>query len=203
MPRLQKRLQGGARKTSAANDPVVLRAAEPNQPDYAGLRRLRYGYAQHLRDGLLNATFVAFTRHARFAGRPTPAPCSATTCTSTTSSRPCGTAPRCPSTTRAASPGLELKGGRRAAAGREVDGADRGRRGRRRQGRAAAPLGRAGKTGGAPPPRIQKVAATWWSTSRTASASLDGKAMVVAMSRDICVHLYDAIVALRPAGTTR
>ena len=28
--------------------------------------------------------------------------------------------------------------------------------------------------------------------------SIDGKAMIVAMSRDICVHLYDAIVELRP-----
>jgi type I restriction enzyme R subunit len=29
-------------------------------------------------------------------------------------------------------------------------------------------------------------------------SAMDGKAMVVAMSRDICVHLYNAIVALRP-----
>jgi type I restriction enzyme R subunit len=28
--------------------------------------------------------------------------------------------------------------------------------------------------------------------------SIDDKAMIVAMSRDICVHLYDAIVELRP-----
>src|SRR5574344_3134067 len=27
---------------------------------------------------------------------------------------------------------------------------------------------------------------------------MDGKAMVVAMSREVCVHLYNAIVALRP-----
>ncbi|SUH06295.1 DEAD/DEAH box helicase [Salmonella enterica subsp. enterica] len=27
---------------------------------------------------------------------------------------------------------------------------------------------------------------------------MDGKAMIVAMSREICVHLYDEIIALRP-----
>jgi type I site-specific restriction-modification system R (restriction) subunit len=29
-------------------------------------------------------------------------------------------------------------------------------------------------------------------------ASIDGKAMIVAMSREICVHLYNAIVELHP-----
>jgi type I restriction enzyme R subunit len=38
---------------------------------------------------------------------------------------------------------------------------------------------------------------TWWPTLRRATAQ-DGKAMVVAMSREICVHLYDEIVKLRP-----
>ena len=31
--------------------------------------------------------------------------------------------------------------------------------------------------------------------------ALDGKAMIVCMSRRICVALYDAIVKLRPGGT--
>ncbi|MBU3739874.1 MAG: DUF3387 domain-containing protein, partial [Rhodoferax sp.] len=48
------------------------------------------------------------------------------------------------------------------------------------------------------PPRIQKVAADLVAHFENRLASLDGKAMVVAMSRDICVHLFDAIVALRP-----
>ena len=32
--------------------------------------------------------------------------------------------------------------------------------------------------------------------------AMDGKAMVVCMSRRICVELYEKIVALRPGGTT-
>jgi type I restriction enzyme R subunit len=57
------------------------------------------------------------------------------------------------------------------------------------------------------PPRIQKVAADIVShfenrlTAQTDEVRRDasgGKAMVVAMSREICVHLYQAIVALRP-----
>lgn len=48
------------------------------------------------------------------------------------------------------------------------------------------------------PPRIQKVAADIVEHFESRQTVMDGKAMVVAMSRDICVHLYDAIVALRP-----
>lgn len=48
------------------------------------------------------------------------------------------------------------------------------------------------------PPRIQRVAQDIVDHFENRLAALDGKAMVVAMSRDICVHLYNAIVALRP-----
>ncbi|MBW4048073.1 MAG: type I restriction endonuclease subunit R [Proteobacteria bacterium] len=48
------------------------------------------------------------------------------------------------------------------------------------------------------PPRIQKVAADIVEHFENRQAALEGKAMVVGMSREICVHLYDAIVALRP-----
>jgi len=47
-------------------------------------------------------------------------------------------------------------------------------------------------------PRIQQVAADLVEHFETRTALIDGKAMIVAMSRDICVHLYDAIVELRP-----
>jgi len=47
-------------------------------------------------------------------------------------------------------------------------------------------------------PRIQKVAEDIVSHFESRLAALDGKAMVVAMSREICVHLYNAIVALKP-----
>ena len=57
------------------------------------------------------------------------------------------------------------------------------------------------------PPRIQKVAADIVQhfenrlvsqTDEVRRVASGGKGMIVAMSRDICVHLYNAIVALRP-----
>lgn len=47
-------------------------------------------------------------------------------------------------------------------------------------------------------PRIERVAADLVTHFEERSQAQHGKAMVVAMSREICVHLYDAIVALRP-----
>lgn len=47
-------------------------------------------------------------------------------------------------------------------------------------------------------PRIQSVAADLVAHFEERDKAQPGKAMVVAMSREICVHLYDAIVALRP-----
>src|SRR5690606_11377357 len=49
-------------------------------------------------------------------------------------------------------------------------------------------------------PRIKSVAADLVAHFEERNQSLNGgKAMVVAMSRDICVHLYNEIIALRPA----
>jgi len=48
------------------------------------------------------------------------------------------------------------------------------------------------------PPRILKVAEDLVKHFENRTAAMDCKAMIVAMSREICVHLYDAIVALRP-----
>lgn len=47
-------------------------------------------------------------------------------------------------------------------------------------------------------PRVQKVAEDLIDHLEKRLAVMDGKAMIVAMSRDICVQLYNAIVALRP-----
>ncbi|MGM0982979.1 MAG: type I restriction endonuclease subunit R [Pseudomonadota bacterium] len=47
-------------------------------------------------------------------------------------------------------------------------------------------------------PRLREVAADLVEHFETRNATLDGKAMIVAMSRDICAHLYNEIVALRP-----
>jgi len=47
-------------------------------------------------------------------------------------------------------------------------------------------------------PRLKQVAADLVAHFETRTESMDGKAMVVGMSRDICAHLYNEIVALRP-----
>jgi type I restriction enzyme, R subunit len=47
-------------------------------------------------------------------------------------------------------------------------------------------------------PRMEQVAKDLVSHFATRIASMPGKAMIVCMSRDICVELYNAIVALKP-----
>ncbi|MCQ8116871.1 type I restriction endonuclease subunit R [Methylomonas rosea] len=47
-------------------------------------------------------------------------------------------------------------------------------------------------------PRVEQVAKDLVSHFATRVASMPGKAMIVCMSRDICVELYNAIVALKP-----
>ncbi|TAN67212.1 MAG: type I restriction endonuclease subunit R [Methylobacter sp.] len=47
-------------------------------------------------------------------------------------------------------------------------------------------------------PRIQQVAVDLVAHFEERNKAQSGKAMVVAMSRDICVHLYNAIIELRP-----
>lgn len=47
-------------------------------------------------------------------------------------------------------------------------------------------------------PRIEQVAADIVQHFEARNAAAEGKGMIVAMSREICAHLYNAIVALRP-----
>ncbi|HZJ95823.1 MAG TPA: type I restriction endonuclease subunit R [Thiopseudomonas sp.] len=47
-------------------------------------------------------------------------------------------------------------------------------------------------------PRLQQVAADLVKHFETRTSLMEGKAMIVAMSRDICAQLYNEIVALRP-----
>ncbi len=47
-------------------------------------------------------------------------------------------------------------------------------------------------------PRLQQVAADLVDHFEARTAIMDGKAMIVGMSRDICAQLYNEIVALRP-----
>jgi type I restriction enzyme R subunit len=47
-------------------------------------------------------------------------------------------------------------------------------------------------------PRLQAIAADLVSHFEERNQAASGKGMIVTMSREICVHLYDALVALRP-----
>ena len=200
MPKLQKQIKD-ARKTlttnDAANEPMALQVAEPTAK-YGVLRNVRYGYAQHLRDGLPNATFVAFTgTPVSLEDRDTRAVF--------------GDYVHIYDVEQAVKDGatvpiyyesrlarLELQ---KADAPYLDDEVEELTEDEEDDTVKAAQLRRWAaleKLVGAPP-RIQKVAADLIEHFENRLASLDGKAMVVAMSREICVHLYDAIVVLRPS----
>lgn len=196
MPRLQKQLKD-ARKASAANEPMALQAAEP-AANYGGLRNVRYGYAQHLRDGLPNATFVAFTgTPVSLEDRDTRAVFGDYVHIYDVEQavRDGATVPIYYESRLAR---LELREADAPLLDDEVEELaedeedDTAKAAQLRRWAALEKLVGA-------PPRIQKVAADLVEHFENRLASLDGKAMVVAMSREICVHLYDAIVALRPS----
>lgn len=196
MPRLQQQLKE-ARKASAANEPMALQAAEPTA-HYGGLRNVRYGYAQHLRDGLPNATFVAFTgTPVSLEDRDTRAVFGDYVHIYDVEQavRDGATVPIYYESRLAR---LELREADAPLLDDEVEELaedeedDTAKAAQLRRWAALEKLVGA-------PPRIQKVAADLVEHFENRLASLDGKAMVVAMSREICVHLYDAIVALRPS----
>jgi len=195
MPKLQRQLKE-ARKASAANEPLALQVAEP-AADYSALRNVRYGYAQHLRDGLPNATFVAFTgTPVSLEDRDTRAVF--------------GDYVHIYDVEQAVKDGatvpiyyesrlarLELQEADAPLLDDEVEELTEDEEDDTAKAAQLRRWAALEKLVGAPP-RIQKVAADLVEHFENRLASLDGKAMVVAMSREICVHLYDAIVALRP-----
>lgn len=163
----------------------------------AAASRMQVGYAQHLRDALPGATFVAFT------GTPVSLDDRDTRAVFgdyvhiydiEQAVRDGATVPIYYESRLAR---LELKEADVTALDSEVDElaedeeGDAARVAKLRRWAALEQLVGA-------PPRIQKVAADIVAHFENRLAAMDGKAMVVAMSRDICVHLYNAIVALRP-----
>ena len=201
------REEGGA----AANDATVLLAAEAGtsasalatggsavrHPNDRTGSAVRYGYAQHLRDALPGATFVAFT------GTPVSLDDRDTRAVFgdyvhvydiEQAVKDGATVPIYYESRLAK---LELKEADVTLLDSEVDELTEDEEGdvakvaRLRRWAALEQLVGA-------PPRIQKVAADIVAHFESRLAVMDGKAMVVAMSRDICVHLYNAIVALRP-----
>ncbi|GIX52519.1 type I restriction endonuclease subunit R [Sphaerotilus sulfidivorans] len=195
LPKLHKQMKE-ARKTSAANEPMVLQAAEP-VADYGRLRDVRYGYAQHLRDGLPGATFVAFTgTPVSLEDRDTRAVFGDYVHIYDVEQavRDGATVPIYYESRLAR---LELKEAETTLLDDEVEELTEDEEDDTAKAAQLRRWAALEKLVGAPP-RIQKVAADLVEHFENRLASLDGKAMVVAMSREICVHLYDAIVALRP-----
>ncbi|MBE7427060.1 MAG: type I restriction endonuclease subunit R [Ideonella sp.] len=189
-----------ARARNAANQATVLQAAEKGAASLApapATSSVRYGYAQHLRDALPGATFVAFT------GTPV-------SLNDRDTRAVFGDYVHVYDIEQAVKDGatvpiyyesrlakLELKEADVTLLDSEVDEltedeeGDAAKVARLRRWAALEQLVGA-------PPRIQKVAADIVAHFENRLAAMDGKAMVVAMSRDICVHLYDAIRSLRP-----
>jgi type I restriction enzyme R subunit len=184
----------------AANDggPVAAaKAAEPRTAYQAG-SAVRYGYAQHLRDALPHATFVAFTgTPVSLSDRDTRAVFGdyVHIYDIEQAVRDGATVPIYYESRLAK---LELKEADVAQLDSEVDELTEDEEGDAAKVARLRRWAALEKVVGAPP-RIQKVAADIVTHFESRLAAMDGKAMVVAMSRDICVHLYDAIVALRPA----
>jgi len=193
------KLDGEGGKQAAANDDAALVAAEgtARRPLSTRDSAVRYGYAQHLRDALPGATFVAFT------GTPVSLDDRDTRAVFgdyvhvydiEQAVKDGATVPIYYESRLAK---LELKESDAVALDSEVDElaeseeGDAAKVAKLRRWAALAQLVGA-------PPRIQKVAADLVAHFDQRLSAIDGKAMVVAMSREICVHLYDAIVALRP-----
>jgi type I restriction enzyme R subunit len=61
-------------------------------------------------------------------------------------------------------------------------------------------MGRAGKAGGFQKPRLEQVARDLVAHFETRISVMEGKAMIVCMSRDICVELLQRSCVARSAG---
>ncbi|MEQ1539919.1 MAG: HsdR family type I site-specific deoxyribonuclease, partial [Sphingorhabdus sp.] len=173
----------------SANDSPLLEAAEPRTV-------YQVGYAQHLRDALPNATFVAFT------GTPLSAEDRDTRAVfgdyihiyDMQQARDDGATVAIYFESRLAKLGLKQE--TLPTIDAEVDELaedEEDDQQVRLKSRWAALESIVGAE-----PRIRQVAGDLVEHFEERSKAQSGKAMVVAMSREICVHLYDAIVALRP-----
>jgi len=180
----------------AANDGLALQVAEP-RAEYQAASAVRYGYAQHLRDALPGATFVAFTgTPVSLSDRDTRAVFGdyVHIYDIEQAVRDGATVPIYYESRLAR---LELAEADVSELDSEVDELTEDEEGDAAKVAKLRRWAALEQLVGAPP-RIQKVAADIVAHFENRLTAMDGKAMVVAMSRDICVHLYNAIVALRP-----
>lgn len=157
---------------------------------------LQYGYAKHLRDALPNATFIAFT------GTPISLSDRDTRRTfgdyldiyDMQMAQDDGAVVPIYYESRLAQ--LDLKEGEISPLDEAVDelvGEEEETEQARLKSQWAALAQLVGAT-----PRLEQVAADFVAHAESRFEQLGGKVMFVAMSREICVHLYDQIVKLRP-----
>ena len=175
--------------TAAANDSAVLQAAEPSMI-------YQVGYAQHLRDALPNATFVAFT------GTPVSSEDRDTRAVfgdyihiyDMQQAKEDGATVAIYFESRLAK--LSLKQEDLPLIDDEVNELAEDEE-EDQQAKLKSKWAALEKVVGAEP-RIASVAADLVAHFEERNKAQTGKAMVVAMSREICVHLYNEIVKLRP-----
>jgi type I restriction enzyme R subunit len=173
----------------AANDAQALLAAEPKSV-------YQVGYAQHLRDALPNATFVAFT------GTPVSSEDRDTRAVfgdyihvyDMQQAKEDGATVAIYFESRLAK--LSLKADELTQIDDEVDELAEDEE-ESQQAKLKSRWAALEKVVGAEP-RVASVAADLVAHYEERSKAQTGKAMVVAMSREICVHLYNEIIKLRP-----
>jgi type I restriction enzyme R subunit len=176
----------------AGNDDLLMAAEDP--ADY--VTRYQVGYAQHLRDALPNATFVAFT------GTPVSAEDRDTRAVfgnyihiyDMQQARDDGATVPIYFESRLAKLGLKEESLPDIDA--EVDELAEDEE-EDQQARLKSRWTALESIVGAEP-RVRQVAADLVAHFEERGKAQSGKAMIVAMSREICVHLYDAIIAIRP-----
>jgi type I restriction enzyme, R subunit len=192
------KVRGAAPVASVLTSGDGLVAAQPAQlvpPDYT-VDRYQVGYAQHLRDALPNATFVAFT------GTPVSSEDRDTRAVfgdyihvyDMQQSKEDGATVAIYYESRLAK--LSLKAEELEHLDAEVDELAEDEE-ESTQAKLKSRWAALEKVVGATP-RIASVAADLVQHFEERDKAQPGKAMVVAMSRDICVHLYDEIIKLRP-----
>ena len=177
--------------TTGSGEPAAHRAEFAPTTD-----RYQVGYAQHLRDALPNATFVAFT------GTPVSGEDRDTRAVfgdyisvyDMQQAKEDGATVAIYYESRLAK--LGLKADELATIDDEVDELAEDEE-ESQQARLKSRWAALEKVVGAEP-RIARVAADLVAHFEERDKAQTGKAMVVAMSREICVHLYDEIVKLRP-----
>ncbi|WP_432721271.1 type I restriction endonuclease subunit R [Jeongeupia wiesaeckerbachi] len=182
-------------KRAAANDATALKVAEPAAA-YTVQTQFQVGYAQHLRDALPNATFVAFT------GTPVSSEDRDTRAVfgdyihvyDMQQAKDDGATVAIYYESRLAK--LGLKQDELADLDDEVDELAEDEEDDE-QSKLKSKWAALEKVVGAEP-RIRQIAADLVAHYEERSKAQSGKAMVVAMSREICVHLYNEIIALRP-----